>query len=147
MIFQRKSYSVNPLMAILLTVGFFIAMYYIIRGFFFVIYWAAPLLVLAVLIIDYRLLLNHFKKLFVRIRREPASGVLWLIVNILALPLVALWLLIVGLFNRKVKKAENEIRRQREGEYVDYVEIKEDRTELLQDPNDRPQKDSYWRTK
>lgn len=145
MIFQRRSYSVNPLLAILLTVGFFIAMYYIIRGFFFVIYWAAPLLVLGVLILDYKLLVNHFKKLFKRIKTEPAGGVLWLIINILALPLVSLWLLIVALFNRKVKKAENQMRRQREGEYVDYVEIKDN--DLLEEPGDTPQKDSYWRTK
>lgn len=132
----RRSYNVNPLLAILFVIGFFVLMYYFIMGFFYVIYWAAPLIVLGVLILDYRLFVDHFKGLFQRIKREPVSGILWFIVNILALPLVALWLLIVGLAKRKVKKAHKEQQKRRDALYSDYE---------LVDEEEEDNSDNYFR--
>lgn len=122
----RRSYNVNPLFALLIIIGFFVLMYYFIKGFFYLIYWAAPLLIIGVLILDYRLFVDHFKGLYRGIRREPITGTLWAIINILALPLVAVWLLIVGLAKRKVKKAYKEQQQRREALYSEFEIIEEE---------------------
>lgn len=142
MINRRSSYNINPLVGVIFLVGFLVMMYYILKGFFYVVYFGAPLIVLGVLLVDYRLFVNHFKKLFQNIKQEPITGVLWLIINILALPIVALWLLMIGIFQRKVRKAERQMERRRMSEYVDYEIVDED---TLPEGKQNDTSGSYWK--
>jgi len=145
MIYSRRSYNINPLVGVIFFIGFLVMVYYLLKGFFYVVYFGAPLIVLGVLIVDYRLFVDHFKKLIVNVKREPLTGALWFIINILALPIVALWLLMIGILKRKVRKAERQTDQQRMGEYVSYEIVEDDKLAdgdkgLSEDP-----KSSYWK--
>jgi hypothetical protein len=145
MIYRQSNFRINPFFGILFLAVFFIAMYYIIKGFLYVLYTLAPLMVIAVLILDYKLLLNHFKKLIQRTAKEPISGGLWLIVNILGLPFVAAWLLIVALLNKKTKQFQQQANARKEAEYTSYEIIEEDLLQSGKEKSSSTRQEGYWK--
>ena len=145
MIYRQNSFRINPLLGILFLGIFFVALYYIIKGFLYVLYTLAPLMVIAVLILDYKLLLNHYKKLIQRTVKEPIKGGLWLIVNILGLPFVAAWLLLLALLNRKSKQFQSQAQAKREAEYTSYEIIEEDLLQSGKEKSEAPKQEGYWK--
>lgn len=127
---NRRIYHINPIIGLLLTALFIVVLYYILKGLFIVLYWSAPVLLIVLLILDYKILTNHLKKLFYRIRHEPFRGILMLCLNIVGLPFVLGWLVGLALFRRKIRQVEKEIRHRKEGEYADYEIVEESGLEL-----------------
>lgn len=124
-----RRYAISPLWAVLFLVLFVVAMYYILKGLFYLLYFTAPVMLIALLIIDHKIFLNHFKGVFNKIRQNPAVGILSLILQVIGLPFVLAYLLMKALFVRKLRSVEDRIRTQREGEFVEFedvTEVKED---------------------
>src|SRR5690606_34220043 len=100
-------------------------MYYILKGLFYLLYFTAPVMLIVLLILDHKIFLNHFKGVFRKIKQNPAIGILSLILQIVGLPFVLAYLLMKALFVRKLRKVEDRIRSQREGEFVEFEDVTE----------------------
>ena len=78
-----------------------VAAYYILKGFFIVLYWAAPALFVLALIINWRAVTDTLKDWFKTLESNPVSGLLTAAIAVLAFPVFALYLavtvLLVGL--------------------------------------------------
>lgn len=109
-----------------------VAIYFFVRG----LYWLAsilmPVLLIATLIINYRVVWDYIKMLTQTVRRDPFMGILFIVMTFLLSPFVVLFLFSKALLHRK---ADAVIREQQaadvrnNGEYIDFVEITKKDTE------------------
>lgn len=124
---QQKSYKINPLTSIiiLLLVGLFL--YLMFKGLYQFAYWALPVLVIATLIIDYKVYINHGKKTINRFREEFLWGLVRLVLDITFFPLLILWLfgkaVVKKLISRKLKNHPVFQESAKEGEFIPYEEV------------------------
>jgi Na+-transporting methylmalonyl-CoA/oxaloacetate decarboxylase gamma subunit len=125
-----RRYAISPIWAVLFLVLFVVAMYYILKGLFYLLYFTAPIMLIALLVIDHKIFVNHFKGVFKKIRQNPAVGILSLILQVVGLPFVLAYLLMKALFVRKLRKVEDRIRTQREGEFVEFEDVTEVKTNI-----------------
>lgn len=98
--------------------------------FFSLLWWAAPIIFIASLIIDHKVFLGYvgsIKRLF---ERNWMLGLVAGLLSILLFPIVAAYLLGMGLFKKKLKEraAEEDVRRN--GEWADFEEVSEDPMDL-----------------
>ncbi len=121
----RRTFHIPPLFGLLFLAVLVVFLFYVVKYLLYLLYYGTPVLLLLVLILDYRVFRDHFMNIFRRMRRDPVGGILSFIIQILALPFVLVYMLVRILFMRKLRGAEERIRRQREGEWADY-EIIED---------------------
>lgn len=125
-----RRYAISPIWAVLFLVLFIVAMYYILKGLFYLLYFTAPVMLIALLIIDHRIFVSHFKAAFSKIRQNPAVGILSFILQIIGLPFVLAYLLMKALFVRKLRSVEDRIRTQREGEFVEFEDVTEVKNDI-----------------
>lgn len=121
----RRTFHIPPLFGLLFLAVLVVFLFYVVKYLLYLLYYGTPILLLLVLILDYRVFRDHFLNIFRKIGRDPLGGILSLVIQILALPFVLVYMLVRILFMRKLRGAEERIRRQREGEWADY-EIIED---------------------
>lgn len=120
-----RRFAISPIWAVLFLVLFIVVMYYVLKGLFYLLYFTAPIMLIALLIIDHKFFVNHFKGVFKKIRVNPAVGILSFILQLVGLPFVLAYLLMKALFVRKLRKVEDRIRTQREGEFVEFEDVTE----------------------
>ena len=104
-----------------------VAAYYILKGLFIVLYWAAPALFVLALIIDWRAVADTFKDWVKTLENNPLTGLLMAALAVLAFPVFALYLFVKSLGYRKleeIRKASG-ISHQNpdEGEFAEFEEL------------------------
>jgi len=114
----------------LVAVGFFILLFFMMRGIFTILAWAAPFLLIAALLINYRTIINFGKWLYRLITRNPIVGIVAVILCVFGFPVVAGFLFGKSLLDRKVRSLLDE--RNPQDEFVDYEEISNESLELKQ---------------
>lgn len=117
-------------MGFLVAVGFFILLFFMMRGIFTILAWAAPFLLIAALLINYRTIINFGKWLYRLITRNPIVGIVAVILCVFGFPVVAGFLFGKSLLDRKVRSLLDE--RNPQDEFVDYEEISNESLELKQ---------------
>ena len=112
-----------------------IAVFFIARAIFSLLYLAAPLLIIAAAIIDYTVIINYVKMIGKLVKRSPIMGIAAGALSVFFYPVVFLFLFGQAMLYRKVNKIQKEAKQQRENEYIEYEEIKDDAPEfdLLED--------------
>jgi Na+-transporting methylmalonyl-CoA/oxaloacetate decarboxylase gamma subunit len=128
--FQQRFLKINPLIFLIVLAGFLIIGFYVFFYLIKFLYYLTPILVLAVLLVNHRVLIDHFKALFKRVLRDPVMGSLSLIVNLLGLPFVMLYLLFVAVITRGLNNANRQAENQRRSEYIDYEIVEEEKQQL-----------------
>lgn len=121
--------NINPLSLILgfVFIGLFImAAFYIAQGIFTLLMWLAPVLLVATLIIDYKVVLNYGKWIIAKFSRSPLSGVTWSLITVFGFPIVIAFLLFKAITQKKLAE-QNAQWEQNNGEYIEYVEVQEKR--------------------
>jgi len=116
---QPRIFRINPLFGLVFFIAFFVLAYYLFIKMVVWLYYATPILLIIALIINHKHVFKYFGNLLLQVKRDPVSGVLRLIVRILALPFVSLWLILSGYFFRKMTAFEQK-QRPKEDEYTDY---------------------------
>lgn len=124
----------NSLVGILMVVGVILAIYYISSLVFKLLYFISPLLLVATLIIDYKVVVNFGKWLISLIKRNTILGIGATLLSLVAYPITSLFLLGTALFKRKVNQVRTNYQMQKEGELVDFEEI-ESRPSKLELPD------------
>lgn len=122
------------IVAALIMIAFFVAMFYIVGGILKLLAWAAPILLILALIFDYNTVLNYGKWLISLVKRNPLMGAGAILLSIIAYPLVFTYLLARAYLTKKVRGMQEEYETRQQGEYVDFEVIDEKPLEINQPP-------------
>lgn len=120
----------NSIIGVILIVLFLVTLYFIARAIFTILYYLSPIMIVAALIIDHRVVLGYVKWLIGLLRDNLLLGVGATILSVLGFPVLSAFLLGKALFKRQVKKARQEAEEAREGEYIEYEELNSEELEL-----------------
>ena len=141
----RKKVDINPMnsiTSILILVLIFVGLYFIAKSIFTLLAWAAPVLLVATLLIDYKVVVNYGKWIVNLLTKNPLMGIGMILVSFFGFPVIAGFLFAKSLLTRKVRKLRNEYETKTQGEYVDYEEVEEEPPIRLNFPKMDKQKQS-----
>lgn len=110
-------------------VAFFL-LFKIASIFFWLVWKAAPFVFLGSLFIDHKVFTGFANQIYALFKRNWVYGLVAGGLSIVLFPLVALYLLGMALFKRKVNQVRNEADIRRNGELIDYEEIDEEPMDL-----------------
>lgn len=99
------------------------AAFFLFKSIFSILAWAAPILFIAALIINHKLVLSYGKMLVVLLKRNTLVGILAIILTFVAFPVVAALLFAMALMNKKADSILKEEIQKKEGIPTDYTEI------------------------
>lgn len=88
------------------------------------LYLLGPLLLIAVAILDHRVLLDYLRWIGQTLRRRFIQGILVGILSLIGYPIVSAFLLMRAIFRRKVRQVQQSYEKQQQGELTDFEEIK-----------------------
>ncbi len=153
-VFSYRS-SGNPLgmiIALLITAGIIYLLFMAVGLAIKLLLYAAPVLFIATLVINYRVVLDYFQGLVQSFRRHWPSGLFRLALTLLAFPIVIAWLFFKALLFKKMAQTANSDPYRsgsysRESEQVDYEELETrtlDTSEKLQADTQPRQDDNRY---
>jgi 4-amino-4-deoxy-L-arabinose transferase-like glycosyltransferase len=126
---QRKSefgLSGNSIIGAIVMVVALVAIW-ILAGFIIgLLYKWALLLLIPTAIIDHKVITGYFKWLMRLARKNIGTGLAAIVLSAIGYPFVTLFLFGKALFKRKIKQVEKEVKKQKEGEFVEYEELPEE---------------------
>ena len=128
---SQFQFQLNGLVGLVMIIGFFIALFFIAKGIFTVLSWAAPVLLIAALALNYQTVLGFLRYLWDLLRRSPLMGILAVILTIVGFPIVSGYLFGKAVLDRRIRQYQGEVKRRREGELIDYELVPDDDAEVL----------------
>ncbi len=131
-----SQFKIDGILGIVLLVAFFVGIFFIMSGIFWVLQWVAPALLVIAFIIDRSVVINYGKWLIKSVRSNPLFGIGAIVFTIIGYMVVFPFLFAKALFKKKVKEVTKEFEQKQEGEFVDFEEIssKPSRDEVLELP-------------
>ena len=144
---QNQKSSPNPLNYIggaIMMVAFFVILFYILRGLFWLMWYASPIFIIVALVVNYKVVVNFLKTLFNWTRQKPVVGIVAIILSIVGFPAVSLYLMGKALLLQKLDKFTKGMQEQAEaakGEFIEYEEVKTEqkRRPLIPESLDLPE--------
>lgn len=138
--FYRSSGGIGQiLISALVMVGFFIALFWIARGLFTILTYAAPFLLIGALIINYKVVTGYAKWLWTTLNRDPLMGLIYAVLSFIGFPILSAYLLFkaiavnrIGTFQDEVNQSIGHGERTVDAEY----EILEDEPLEMNRPDD-----------
>ncbi len=103
-----------------------VLLYYAVKGLYFILWWAAPALLVLALIINWRVFPDTIKNWLSTLEARPLSGIVSALFAVFAFPFFALYLFLKALGYRKMeqmKQAMNQGQTVDDEEFVDFEEI------------------------
>ncbi|MBP6812560.1 MAG: hypothetical protein KA138_13625 [Saprospiraceae bacterium] len=99
--------------------------YYALKGLYFILWWAAPALLVLTLIINWRVIPDTLKNWFAILESRPLTGLIMAAFAVLAFPFFALWLFLKALGYRKLESMKQQFQQAQEPaeEFVDFEEL------------------------
>ena len=136
----------NPfgsLLGLLLTVGVLVLLFFAVTGFVKLLYFVAPLLLIATLLINYKVVADYALDVVSTFKTDVLWGVLKVAFAIIGYPFIIGWLFAKAMFYRKVNSLKKDMAQQmgqmneaqNNTQYAEYEEIS---TDL--DINEKPEK-------
>lgn len=139
--FQQQPSNRSPFGGIFGIIVAIAAFYLLFKlaGFVFSILWSlAPVIFLASLIVDHKVFTGYANTVYDLFKRNWMVGLGAGVLSVVLFPLLAVYLLGMALFKRKVKKAQEEMDTRRNGELIDYEELDSDIIEMDLPPSETP---------
>ena len=102
MYIPSRNNSFSGITGLLIIAGVVLLGYYAITGFMSLIWWAFPAIVIATLIIDYKVVINHFKSIGNAFQSDMLRGILYAGFTFFAAPVVAVWLLFKAIAKKRL---------------------------------------------
>ena len=81
-----------------------VGLFYILKGLFYLLWWAAPVLFALALIINWRVVAETGKSFIRLLQRNPIGGVVVAFLSIVGFPLLALYLFLSALSGRRMEQ-------------------------------------------
>lgn len=120
--------SINPIQ-LLIGLAFIIlllgGLFFVAQGIFLVLMYLSPVLLLASLIMDYKVVINYGKWLVRKFNKNILSGVTWSLVTLFGFPVVAAILCVRAWTSYQLGQQTKE-RPKKDGEYIDYEIVDEE---------------------
>ncbi len=120
---NNQGSPVNTIVGVVILVLGLLFLLFLARFIFRILWMISPLLLVAALIVDYKGVINYGKWIVALFKRDTIIGVVASILTVFGFPLVAGFLLGKGLFKKRARKMQEEQKRRREGEFVDFEEL------------------------
>lgn len=120
---QSKSSPFTGVVGVLVAIVAFFMLFKIASFFFWLLWKVGPLLFIASLIIDHKVFTGYVNNIYSLFQRNWVYGLVAGAFSVVLFPLVALYLLGMALFKKKVGQAQEEAYNRRHGELIDYEEI------------------------
>lgn len=124
----------NQWLGLIGMVIFFIALFFIATSVLKILSYVAPVFLLGALLINHKTVTGYGKMLIRLLKRNPLGGVLAIILTVVGFPIVAIFLFGMAILQKKVGKMVQEAEQRQQGELVEYEEIVEEETEILELP-------------
>lgn len=112
---------------------FFVMLYFLAKGLFWILSLVAPILLIATLVIDHKVVLDYGKFIFKLLKDNPLVGILGIVLSVVGFPIVSGFLFFKALARRTINSKLESIKKEREGEFAEYEEVVED-TDFLELP-------------
>ncbi|MBP6185155.1 MAG: hypothetical protein KA479_09455 [Saprospiraceae bacterium] len=116
----------NPfanLTGILLMILMMVGLFYVAKGVFWLLTQAAIFLIAGAIIIHYPTVIGFFKWLWNTWKKSIVQGLIFTALTALLYPVVCALLFFRALLNRKVAGLESAIKKEQQGEFVDFEEL------------------------
>jgi Zn-dependent protease with chaperone function len=109
--FYRSSGGIGQiLISALVMVGIFIGLFWIARGLFTILTYAAPLLLIAALIINYKVVTGYVQWLWTTLNRDPLMGLIYTVLSFIGFPILSAYLLFKALAVNRIGTIEQELK-------------------------------------
>lgn len=117
---------VSTIIGIVIAVAVLYVLFSIVGWVLGLLYKYSFLVLIAALIVDYRVVLSYVKAIKGLFERNPVYGLIATLATVAFYPFVFLYFLGMGLFKKKMKEARQEADVRRNGKWTDYEELSAD---------------------
>ena len=131
---EVKFSYINVIFGVVFLVFALMAVFWLAKGIFTILAWLAPILLIATLIIDYRIILNYGKWILHQLKTNTLVGVGMSLLTVVGFPVVSFFLFGKALLKRKLKSLESSYRAERTESYSEYEIVEEDISTTLELP-------------
>jgi hypothetical protein len=102
-----------------------VAGYYVLKGLYFLLWWAAPALLVLALIVNWRVFPRTITSWLDTLETRPVHAIIEAAFAVIAFPFFTLWLFLKAAGTRQVDRMQRPFRDNpaRQDEYTDYEEI------------------------
>ncbi len=107
--------SSNPILSFIFITLVLVTLFYLAKGVFWVLTWAAPVLLIITLIIDAKVVLDYLSNLWNQLYKTPFFGILAIALSFFAAPVVIFYLFGKAMLKRKVAKFQNDFQQRYQG--------------------------------
>ena len=90
-------------------VFFFIALFWLARGVFNILSWLAPIMIVAALVINYKVVTGYISWLFDMLKKDLLRGLIYSVLSVIGFPIVSAFLLFKALAVKKLDSIEQEM--------------------------------------
>jgi hypothetical protein len=99
--------------------------YYLLKGLYYLLWWAAPALVVLALIINWRVFPDTLKNWLDTLENRPVTGLLMAAVAVIGFPFFALWLFLKAVGYKKLQNMQREFEQPQapQDEFADFEEL------------------------
>lgn len=131
------NFRIDSIASVLLLIAFFVALFFIVKGVFIVLTYAAPLLLIAAFFIDKSVVINYVKWLGDMVKSNPLVGIAAIVLSVVGYVVVFPFLFLKAIFKKKIKDVQQKYEQEQKGELIDFEEIesKPNLRETLELPN------------
>ena len=137
---RQQQYSGNPfrsIMGIVFLVLAIMAIFWIAKGIFTILSYLTPVLLIATLIIDHKVIVNYAKWIGGLLKNNLLYGIGAILFTFIASPVVAVYLFGKAMFKRQIRKMQTVAEEQQRGKPTDYEEVAEEEVDFeLQDEDE-----------
>ena len=119
----RQGGLVGGLIFLLIMLGMVYFAFKAVSGIFWILSVMAPIMFIAALVINHRVVTDYLKKIFRLLKEDTPKGLLWTAGTVIGYPVVAAWLAFKAFTTRGSKKYQKEKRKEKE--YIKYEEVEE----------------------
>ena len=134
--------KIHPLLLLGIFIAIILGLFWIAKGIFKLLSFIAPVILIAALVINYRVVLGYLRWLGESFQRNPIFGVVAIALSFLAFPLVAVFLLFRAMSSKGI--GMDQIKNQRfdqyeeveDDDFMDLSDVKEKKQKLDNDYND-----------
>jgi hypothetical protein len=106
-----------------------VALYYMLRGLFYLLAWAAPVLLVLALVINWRAVADTGKDFLALLERNPLAGLLMGFLGVVGFPVLTLYLVVKALGYNKLKEMQQQFgsstgnKAMGQDEFVEFEEL------------------------
>ncbi len=116
--------SFGPIIALVL---FFVLLFFVAKGLFWILSWVAPVLLLATLVIDHKVVVDYGKFIWKLLRENPLMGIVGIVLSVIGFPVVSGFLFLKAIARKTINsKLKSMGHTEEEEEFAEYEEVKEE---------------------